>query len=41
VNVSQWSREQKPSKRVVRTWVDRSAWDLWLSPNLHALAIYL
>jgi hypothetical protein len=27
VNVSQWSREEKPSRRVVRTRVDRSAWD--------------
>ncbi len=41
VNVSQWSREEESSRRVVRTWVDRSAWDRRLSPNLHALAIYL
>jgi hypothetical protein len=41
VNVSQRSREEEPSKRVVRTRVDRSAWDRRLSPNLHALAIYL
>ncbi len=41
VNVSQWSREEKLSKRVVRTQVDRSAWDRRLSPNPHALAIYL
>jgi hypothetical protein len=41
VNVSQRSREEKPSKRVVRTRVDRSAWDRRLSPNPHALAIYL
>jgi len=41
VKVSQWSREKKPSRRMVRTRVDRSAWDRWLSPNPHALAIYL
>ncbi len=27
VNVSQRSREKEPSKRVVRTQVDRSTWD--------------
>jgi hypothetical protein len=27
VNVFQWSREEEPSKQVVRTRVDRSAWD--------------
>jgi len=41
VNVSQWPREEEPSRRVVRTRVDRSAWDHRLSPNPHALAIYL
>ncbi len=41
VNVSQRSREEKPSKRVMRTRVDRSAWDCRLSPNPHALVIYL
>jgi hypothetical protein len=41
VNVSQQPREEKPSKRVVRTRVDCSAWDRRLSPNPHALAIYL
>jgi hypothetical protein len=41
VNVSQWSREEEPSRQVVHTWVDRSAWDRRLSPNPHALAIYL
>jgi hypothetical protein len=41
VNVSQRSREEEPSIREVRTWVDRSAWDRRLSPNPHALAIYL
>ncbi len=41
VNVSQRSREEEPSRRVVRTWVNRSAWDHWLSPNPHALTIYL
>jgi hypothetical protein len=34
-------REEEPSRRVVCTWVDRSAWDHWLFPNPHALAIYL
>ncbi len=41
VNVSQRPCEEGPSKRVVRTRVDRSAWDHRLSPNPHALAIYL
>jgi hypothetical protein len=41
VNVFQRPREKKPSRRVVRTRVDRSAWDRRLSPNPHALAIYL
>jgi hypothetical protein len=41
VNVSQRSREEEPSRRVVRTRVDRSAWDCQLSPNPHALAIYI
>jgi hypothetical protein len=41
VNVSQRSLEEEPSKRVVRTRVDRSAWDRQLSPNPHASAIYL
>ncbi len=41
VNVSQWPREEEPSRRVVRTRVNRSAWDRRLSPNAHALAIYL
>ncbi len=41
MNVSQQSREEKPSRRVVRTWVVCSAWDRRLSPNPHALAIYL
>jgi hypothetical protein len=41
VNVFQWPREEEPSRRVVRTRVDRSAWDRRLSPNPHALAIYL
>jgi hypothetical protein len=41
VNVSQWSHEKEPSRRVVRTRVDRSTWDRRLSPNPHALAIYL
>jgi hypothetical protein len=41
VNVSQRLCEEKPSRRVVRTQVDRSVWDRRLSPNSHALAIYL
>jgi hypothetical protein len=41
VNVSQRPCEEGPSRRVVRTRVDRSAWDRRLSPNPHALAIYL
>ncbi len=41
MNVSQWLCEKKSSKRVVRTGVDRSAWDRPLSSNSHALAIYL
>ncbi len=41
VNVSQWLREEEPSKRVVRIRVNSSAWDRRLSPNPHALAIYL
>ncbi len=41
VIVFQWLREKEPPKRVVRTRIDRSAWDRRLSPNPHALAIYL
>jgi hypothetical protein len=41
VNVSQWSREKKLSKRVVRTRIDRLVWDHQMSPNPHALVIYL
>jgi hypothetical protein len=41
VNVSQRLRKEEPFKRVVRTSVDRSAWDRRLSPNPHALTIYL
>jgi len=41
VNVSQRSHEKEPSRRVVRTQVDHSVWDRRLSPNPHALAIYL
>jgi hypothetical protein len=39
--VSQRPHEEKPPRRVVRNRVDRSAWDRRLSPNPHALAIYL
>ncbi len=41
VNVSQRPCEMELSRQVVRTRVDRSAWDRRLSPNPHALAIYL
>ncbi len=41
LNVSQRSREEEPPRRVVRTRVDCSVWDRRLSPNPHALAIYL
>jgi hypothetical protein len=41
VNVFQWPCEEEPSKRVVRTRINRSAWDCQLSPNPHALVIYL
>jgi hypothetical protein len=41
VNVSQRSRKEEPSRRVVQTRIDRSAWDRRLFPNPHALAIYL
>ncbi len=41
MNVSQWSHEKKPSTRVVRTRVDHLACDRRLSPNPHALIIYL
>ncbi len=41
VNVSQRSCKEKSSKRVVHIQVDRSAWDRRLSPNPHALTIYL
>jgi hypothetical protein len=41
VNVSQRSCEEEPSRKMVRTWVIRSAWDHRLSLNPHALTIYL
>jgi hypothetical protein len=41
MNVSQRSHKEKPSRKVVRTRVIRSAWDRQLSPNPHALIIYL
>jgi hypothetical protein len=41
MNVSQRSRKEEPSRTVVRTRVNRSAWDHRLSPNPHALTIYL
>jgi len=41
MKVFQWSCEEEPSRRMVRTRIDRSAWDRRLSPNPHALTIYL
>jgi hypothetical protein len=41
VNVFQRPCKEEPSKRVVCTQVDRSAWDRRLFPNPHALAINL
>ncbi len=41
MNVSLRPHKEEPSRRVVRTQVDRSAWDRRLSPNSHALTIYL
>jgi hypothetical protein len=41
MNVSQRPCNEEPFEKVVRTWVDRSAWDRRLSPNPNALATYL
>jgi hypothetical protein len=41
VNVFQRSFEEEPSRRMMCTRVDHSAWDCQLSPNPHALIIYL
>jgi hypothetical protein len=41
MNVFQWPHKEESSKRVVRTRVERSAWDRRLSPNPYALTIYL
>jgi hypothetical protein len=41
VNVFQQLCKEKPSKRVVRTQIDRSPWDRRLSHNPHVLAIHL
>ncbi len=41
LDVSQRPREEEPPRRVVCTRVARSVWDRRLSPNAHALAIYL
>jgi len=41
VIVSQRPWEEKPPRRVVHNRVDCSAWDCRLSPNPHALTIYL
>jgi len=37
VNIFQWPCEEEPFRRVVRTRINRSAWDCQLSPNSHAL----
>jgi hypothetical protein len=39
--VSQRPREEEPPRRIVRTRIDRSAWDRRLFLNPHALTIYL
>jgi hypothetical protein len=41
MNVSQRSCEEEPSRRMVHTRVNRSTWNRSLSPNPHALTIYL
>ncbi len=41
LNVSQRPREEESPRKVVRTRVDRSVRDRRLSPNPHALTIYL
>jgi hypothetical protein len=41
LNVFQHPHEEESPRRVVHTWVDRSVWDRRLSPNPHALTIYL
>jgi hypothetical protein len=41
VIVFQRPREEEPPRQVVHTQVDYLAWDRRLSPNPHALAIYL
>jgi hypothetical protein len=41
VNVFQRPCEKEPSRQMVHTRIDRSAWDRRLSPNPHALTIYL
>jgi hypothetical protein len=41
MNVSQRSHDEESFKKVVCTRVDHSAWDRQLSPNPHALMIYL
>jgi hypothetical protein len=41
LDVSQRLHEEEPPRRVVRTRVAHSVWGCRLSPNPHALAIYL
>jgi hypothetical protein len=41
MNVSQWLWEQDSSKKMVHIQVNHSTWDHHLSPNPHALVIYL
>jgi hypothetical protein len=41
LNASQRPSEEESPRRVVRTRVNHSVWDHRLSPNPHALAMYL
>jgi len=41
VNVSQWPCDEESFQIVVRTQIHHSMWDRQLSPNPHALVIYL
>ncbi len=41
MNVSQQPCNEKPFRKMMHIQIDRSAWDRRLSPNPHALVIYL
>ncbi len=41
LDVFQWPCEEEPPRRVVRIQIARLVWDPRLSPNPHALTIYL